>query len=342
MCAPRSTAGGAGGGAKSTRSSPWIAGVRVRVATRRPISRPAPATSPCNQASTTEHATQRRYDTGDATYERRRDAMIGCMAGLDRSAGAGRPAIYPFPWPQLARISNLKGLPRHSTAAPRRGGSRTPRTRSSPANNSAPRSSSLFDRFRLEELVLGETTIDPEVGQERVRVTDPRMLGPGESSRVITVDQFNAVIPVFGDTELLAFWPPDVRATEPTLCTGVARPADAVHPDPRTRRAERPLWGGRATLPPGARHQCSQACHRYQRNCRRVDADLPELIRELVTRQKRRLDDRTHLSGTVSASRSRRLRLGQSRTVCHANVGHRDHRWCLKKATTVAHRRLSR
>ncbi len=74
----------------------------------------------------------------------------------------------------------------------------------------------LVERFSYEELQLGETTIDAEVGRESVILDDPRHLGPSQRPRQVTVDVFTGRIPVTGDSDLLRFWPPQARAPEPS------------------------------------------------------------------------------------------------------------------------------
>ena len=156
----------------------------------------------------------------------------------------------------------------------------------------------LLERFRLDEVALGDTSIDEDVGQERVSTTDPRVLRPGETSRVITVDVYVVMIPVGGGTELLSYWPPDVKAIEPD---------ERAWLDPRVpciripARAEPDDKSGRTT---------GQFLMEQERNIRVLvaatnvavrawNADLPDRVRDLLERQRSRYEARTSVRSNL-------------------------------------------
>lgn len=213
------------------------------------------------------------------------------MAKLSRTGRTGAPAVYPYPWPGT-RTQDLKGFlalrTRHIDAAVRA----IPEDQLGRADLLVGIEADLVDRYLLDELAVGETAIDADVSQQRASTSDPRLLRPGESSRVITVDVFTAMIPISGAMMLLAYWPPNVTAAEPT---------ERVWLDPRVPCIRIPALAelgdvDGATTANFIREQDATIRKLVAATNTAVaqwNANVPEVIRGLVEREKTRLAQST-------------------------------------------------
>lgn len=151
---------------------------------------------------------------------------------------------------------------------------------------------SLIERFTLDPLELGEAALDPTVERASIESTDPRVLRPGEGSRMIPVDVHTMLIPVGGDSDLLRLWPPHASASEPSERNWF---------DPRTRCIRIPAYEDRSS--PSAVRRYLQEQQDLLRKLadatnRAVDQwndELPTKLSNLLRRRRRRLGEREAL-----------------------------------------------
>ncbi len=156
--------------------------------------------------------------------------------------------------------------------------------------------SALVDRFRLVPIELGESALDPTIERASVESTDPRILRPGERSRMVTVTVHTMLIPVGGDSDLLRFWPPDVSASEPSERNWL---------DPRTRCIRLPAYEDRSHPSAMARYLREQEAllrklvDSTNRAVEKWNEELPTRLAALMERRRAELQQRAALRASL-------------------------------------------
>lgn len=187
----------------------------------------------------------------------------------------------------------------------------------------------LEERFRLEEIVLGESTLDPQPERTIVITEDPRHLGFGERSRQVTVDLHTLIIPFTGEADLLRRWPPGVSASEPTSRTWI---------DPRFPAIRIPIPAG---IGEASGSRLDRDFAEQDTNLRKLvtatnaavaewNGALPELVHSMVEARARRLGVREGIRSairfpTASASRAVTTRLPPKKKAAPRRVPQREH-----------------